>query len=120
MNATLNTNRPVIRRWAGHLFVLSVLLSGTAAASEPVVELLIRNHQFEPAVVKIPAQTKVKVIVKNLDATPEEFESYSLKREKIVPGNATATLFVGPLAPGSYPFVGEFNEATAKGEVVVE
>ena len=120
MNATMNANRPVIRRWAGHLFVLSVLLSGTAAASEPVIELLIRNHQFEPAVVKIPAQTKVKVVIKNLDPTPEEFESYSLKREKIIPGNGTATLFIGPLAPGSYAFVGEFNEATAKGEVVVE
>lgn len=120
MNVTLNASNPLFCRWAGRLLALSVLLSGTAAASEPVVELLIRNHQFEPAVVKIPAQTKVKVIVKNLDATPEEFESYSLKREKIIPGNATVTLFIGPLAPGSYPFVGEFNEATAKGEVVVE
>ncbi|MSQ67284.1 MAG: cupredoxin domain-containing protein [Gammaproteobacteria bacterium] len=116
MSVQYPSSRPV----AVCAVVLSALLCRAAAASEPVVELLIRNHQFEPATVKIPAQTKVKIVVKNLDATPEEFESYTLKREKIVPANASATLFIGPLAPGNYPFVGEFNEATAKGEVVVE
>jgi hypothetical protein len=95
-------------------------LSPAALADDAPVELVIRNHRFEPAELRIPANRKVKVLVKNLDPTPEEFESYELKREKIIPGGASVPLFVGPLAPGSYPFFGEFNQATAQGRVVVE
>ena len=92
----------------------------TAVAEEAPLELLIRNHRFEPETLRIPANVKVKVLVKNLDPTPEEFESYELKREKIIPGGASVPLFIGPLAPGSYPFFGEFNQATAQGRVIVE
>jgi len=95
-------------------------LSAPALADDAPVELLIRNHRFEPAELRIPANVKVKVLVKNLDPTPEEFESYELKREKIIPGGASVPLFIGPLAPGSYPFFGEFNQATAQGRVIVE
>ena len=50
----------------------------------------------------------------------EEFESHSLSREKVIPGGAKATIFIGPLKPGRYEFVGEFHEATAKGAVVAK
>jgi hypothetical protein len=29
-------------------------------------------------------------------------------------------VWIGPLKPGRYPFMGEFNQATAKGVVIVE
>jgi hypothetical protein len=48
------------------------------------------------------------------------FESHSLNREKVIAPNAKATIFVGPLKPGRYPFVGEFHEKTAKGVIVAE
>jgi len=102
------------------LLSLMGTLSVPALADGAPVELVIRNHRFEPAELRIPANVKVKVLVKNLDPTPEEFESYELKREKIIPGGASVPLFIGPLAPGSYPFFGEFNQATAQGRVVVE
>jgi hypothetical protein len=62
----------------------------------------------------------VKLIVHNQDATPEEFESHALNREKVIPPGAKAAIFIGPLKPGRYAFIGEYNEATAKGTVVVE
>jgi hypothetical protein len=65
----------------------------------------------------IPADTKVKVIVANLDPTPEEFESYELNREKVIMGGARAIIFLGPLPAGTYPFFGEFNPKTAQGTV---
>ena len=68
----------------------------------------------------MPAGKRVKLTVHNQDATPEEFESHSLNREKLIPGGAKATIYIGPLKPGRYDFVGEFNEATAKGVVVAE
>lgn len=92
----------------------------TATAAEPEFTLLIKNHRFEPTELKVPAGQRVKLVVHNQDSTPEEFESHSLNREKVIPGGAKATIFIGPLKPGRYTFFGEFNEATAKGAVVAE
>ena len=99
---------------------LAVLLWGSAAAAEPEITLVIKNHRFEPAEVKVPANVRVKLVVDNQDATPEEFESHSLNREKVIPGGKKATLYIGPLKPGRYPFFGEYNEKTAQGVVVAE
>lgn len=82
--------------------------------------LSIKNHKFSPTSLTIPAETKVKLIVKNLDPTPEEFESHKLHREKVIRGNSKAVIFIGPLKPGTYPFFGEFHEDTAKGQIIVK
>jgi hypothetical protein len=68
----------------------------------------------------VPAGQKVKLVIQNQDPTPEEFESHTMHREKIIAGNSTGIVIIGPLQPGSYDFVGEFNEATAKGKVIVK
>lgn len=73
-----------------------------------------------PAELKVPAGKKVKVIIDNQDATAEEFESQTLGREKVIAANSKGSVFIGPLAPGKYPFWGEFNEKTARGVVIAE
>ena len=103
------------------LFASLICASATvASAAEPEIALAIHNHRFQPAELKVPANQRVKLIVHNQDRTPEEFESNSLNREKVIPGGAKVTLFIGPLKPGRYAFVGEYNEATAQGVVIVE
>lgn len=92
----------------------------SALAAPPVVEIEIRDHLFFPPEVVIPADTKVKLLVRNLDPTPEEFESYELNREKVISGNSQAVIFIGPLPAGEYPFFGEFYPKTAQGKVRVE
>ena len=98
------------------------LISSLATASTKVPEytLTLRNHRFIPAEITIPAKTKVKLIIINEDASPEEFESHELNREKIVTGKGRISVFIGPLKPGRYPFFGEFNTATAQGAVIVK
>lgn len=95
------------------------LLSPVQAAA-PELTLVIRDHLFFPATLEIPANQKVRLLVENLDATPEEFESYQLNREKVIPGNSKTVIFIGPLPPGEYPFFGEFYPKTAQGKVVVK
>lgn len=90
-----------------------------AAADEPSVAIRIKDHQFAPTEVEIPANVKVKLLVRNEDSTPEEFESTELHREKIVPGGGEIAVFVGPLGPGRYEFFGDFNPKTARGYLVV-
>ncbi|WKE65179.1 cupredoxin domain-containing protein [Gallaecimonas kandeliae] len=96
------------------------LLSSLAFAAMPELSISIKDHRFEPAELQVPAGQKVKLIVHNLDATPEEFESYELNREKVIPGNSKALVFIGPLAPGEYPFFGEFNQDSAQGRLVAK
>jgi uncharacterized protein YjfI (DUF2170 family) len=91
-----------------------------ALAADIEVALAIKDHRFTPDYLKVPAHTKIKLIITNQDATPEEFESYELKREKFIPANSKGILFVGPLAPGRYEFFGEFNQKTARGVIVAE
>jgi plastocyanin len=97
-----------------------LLASHIACAAEPEVLLVIRDHRFEPAEVKVAAHQRIKLVVHNQDKTPEEFESRGLQREKVIPPGAKVTIFIGPLKPGRYDFVGEFHEATAKGTVIAE
>jgi hypothetical protein len=99
---------------------LSLCLAIPAVAKTPVFEIEILNHLFVPDELRIPANTKVKLVVHNRDATPEEFESYELNREKVIMGGRKANIFIGPLAPGVYPFFGEFNPRTAQGRVIAE
>lgn len=89
-------------------------------AADLEVQLTIKNHRFEPAELKVPANQRVRLSIHNQDTTPEEFESHDLNREKVIPGGGKAVIFIGPLKPGRYAFVGEFNEATAKGAVIAE
>ena len=103
------------------VWLLSLILGWSLdvkAAPEFTIEL--QNHLFSPNEIQIPANTKVKLRIINKDAMPEEFESYELNREKIVAGGASITVFIGPLAPGEYPFFGEFNPRTAQGRVIVK
>ena len=100
--------------------LLLALVAGGAMAETQEFKLVIKDHRFHPAEVVVPAGKKVLLVVENQDSTPEEFESYDLHREKIIAGNKTAKIFIGPLKPGRYSFFGEFNEDTAQGVVVAE
>lgn len=91
-----------------------------AWAADPEMSLIIQDHRFTPTELRIPAGKKIRLVIENRDATPEEFESKSMGREKIIAGKSKATVTIGPLKPGRYSFVGEFHEATARGVVIVE
>ena len=89
-------------------------------AADTEFSIVIKDHRFTPAEVRVPAGQKVKLIVENQDTTPEEFESHELNREKIIAPKSKATIYIGPLKPGKYPFFGEFNQSTARGTVIAE
>ena len=98
----------------------SLLLPFAAHAADADYTLVVKDHRFQPAEITIPSGKKIKLQIDNLDATPEEFDSYSLNREKVVAGNGSATIFIGPLTPGRYPFIGEFHTDTAQGVVIAQ
>jgi plastocyanin len=101
--------------------LIMLTIAGTAVASDlPEYTLVVKNHVYQPSEIKVPAGTKFKLIVRNEDATPEEFESTDFNREKIVLPNSSITVFVGPLRAGNYGFFGDFHQDTAKGRLIAE
>lgn len=109
------------------LFTLALLLvSGLVApamASTPEATpyaLTIKDHKFQPDTLKVKAGEKIRLTVHNDDATAEEFESHSLQREKVVAAHSDIVILLRPLAAGSYPFFGDFNQDTAQGKIIAE
>ena len=96
-----------------------VIATAAGAAAMPEFHLVLKDHKFEPATLKVPADTKIKVMVTNRNAMPSEFESTEFNREKIVLPNSTVTIFIGPLGKGTYKFFDDFHQATT-GVLVVE
>lgn len=69
------------------------------------------NQKFDPDKLIVPAGTRVRIVLRNLDSIPGEFESYDLSREVIVPGHSEVAIYVGPLNPGTYQIFNDFNLA---------
>jgi len=111
----IKKGRAVLR--SRYLLLFAVI--SLPALSTPVFEIEIRNHLFFPSELTVPVNTKVKLLIINRDSSAEEFESYELNREKIIPANSKGVVFIGPLKPGVYPFFGEFFPKTAQGKIHV-
>lgn len=108
------------RRMFMFILVGSLLTAAPLSAAElRQFELTLQRHLFSPSTLYIPAGEKVKIRLVNLDDSPEEFESFKLNREKVVLGQSEASIFIGPLKPGEYPFSGEYNPDTARGVIIV-
>jgi plastocyanin domain-containing protein len=100
------------------VLVLGAAPSRAQQATE--ISISVKNNKFEPSEIEVPANTPVRIKVKNLDSKPMEFESKSLKVEKIVPGSSEATINVRAQKPGRYEFYDDFHEDTTRGALVVK
>ena len=107
---------------AGAIAVVALLVAPAQvrSADEIEVSITIKDHRFDPAEVRVLAGKAIKLTVKNLDASAEEFESKTLKVEKIIAGSGTGVIRLKPLAKGSHKFFGEYHETTAQGVLIVE
>jgi plastocyanin len=98
---------------------LALVLAAPTFADDPVVTITLKDHQFAPAEVPVPAGVKVQLLIKNDQPQTAEFESHSLHREKIVTAGGQITVPVGPLGPGSYEFFDDFH-STTRGHLIVK
>lgn len=102
------------------IIIIIGIVSMPAVLASPPLEfrLTLEDNLFFPSRLEIPADTKIKLIIINLDSTPEEFDSFDLNREKVIFPHRQAVIYVGPLKPGEYEFFGEYNPNTARGVLV--
>jgi hypothetical protein len=98
------------RLWVRAIAVCLILsIVPPAHADDSGTVILIKDGKFAPSEVTVPANTKVKLIVRNQDSSMSEFESIELHREKTVAAGQEITVFVGPLDAGSYEFFDDFH-----------
>lgn len=86
------------------------------ARTDPPLE----QHRFTPEELRVKANTPFVLVITNKDKEEEEFEIATLRIEKMVPGGKTLPLKMPALKPGTYVFIGDFHEKTAKGRIIAE
>jgi hypothetical protein len=90
------------------------------AEDAATVRLSLKDHRFQPAEARAPAGKPITIVISNLDPTPAEFESKTLRVEKVVAGGGTITVQIRPLAAGRYRFFDDYHEDTTEGFLNVQ
>jgi len=91
--------------------LLAGLALGASAQAEDYV-ITIKDHQFSPTKLTVPAGQRIQLVVKNEQSTTAEFESAELNREKVVEAGSSITVNLGPLDAGDYPYFDDFHRET--------
>ncbi len=102
------------------LTVAAILSLAAPAPASSGIPLKLKDHKFTPPEIHVKANEPSVIVMNNEDTTAEEFDSTALKVEKVVAGNSSGDVRLRPLAPGRYPFMGEFHSETAQGVVIAE
>lgn len=102
------------------LALFLALVSTPTLCADNLVSLTLKDHKFTPTEIHVKANAPATVTLINNDDETEEFDSTALKIEKVVAGHSTGIMRWRPLAPGRYPFMGEFHAETAQGVVIAE
>jgi heme/copper-type cytochrome/quinol oxidase subunit 2 len=101
------------------LLLCSLGFAARVWAGDPaMIEVTIKGHRFVPAELHVPSGGPAVLRIINADDTIEEFDSAALQVEKLIPAGHSATVRLRPLAPGRFPFSGEYHVATAQGVVI--
>ncbi len=99
-----------------------LLLTGVPSAhaqEAATVSVSVENSRFMPAELVSPAHRPIVIRVINRDAKPMEFESVSLRVEKVVGAGSEVVIRVRALEPGRYEFFDDFHQQS-RGVLVVQ
>ena len=98
----------------------AVLWTGAASAEDAPIQVILKDHRFTPSEVHVISGKPTWLEITNADTTADEFESGILAIEKLVPAGSHVRVRLRPLAPGRYPFMGEFHAETAVGVIIAD
>ena len=104
----------------GLAFVVGIGAPLAVADDAARVSVTLKDHKFSPAEPSAPAGKPIVIDVSNLDSTPSEFESKTLRVEKVVPAGGKISIQVRPLSAGRYRFFDDYHEDTTEGFLIVK
>jgi hypothetical protein len=88
----------------------------TDAATALVIKA--EGGRFQPSQLEVTANQPFQVQVTSAEKTPIEFESFELRRERVVGPGETITVNMPALSPGTYKFFDDFHRDTPEGAIV--
>jgi hypothetical protein len=99
--------------------IAMLAVSPSQAQQATEIHVTYSKGVFQPSELRAPPDKPVAIRVKNLDAKAMEFESTSLRVEKVVAANSEGVINVRALKPGRYEFYDDFNDK-ARGALTVQ
>jgi hypothetical protein len=101
---------------------LMVLAVSAPAFAEDMLtfKLVARDGRFTPDTLEAPAGKRFKIVIRNEGPGAIEFESESLRREKVLAPNSESFVVIQPLKAGTYDFFDEFHSTTGRGKIIVK
>jgi hypothetical protein len=99
--------------------IAMLAVSPSQAQQATEIHVTYSKGVFQPSELRAPPDKPVAIRVKNLDAKAMEFESTSLRVEKVVAANSEGVINVRALKPGRYEIYDDFN-AKARGALTVQ
>ncbi|WP_310448064.1 cupredoxin domain-containing protein [Thiobacillus sp.] len=79
-----------------------------------------RSTPWSPATGALPRpiwRCRFKIVIKNESSGAIEFESLSLRKEKVLGPGAQSFVVIAPLKPGEFDFFDEFHPDTSRGRI---
>ncbi len=83
--------------------------AGAKAQDDPVFRIEFKDGAISPRRLEVPANTRFKIELHNTGATPIEFESTQLRKEKVVAPQSSSFIVIRRLDPGEYKFFDDFH-----------
>lgn len=104
----------------GLLLLALAAVTQVQAGSLPAYDLELHNGELNPQELHVKAGERFKINLHNTGNTPVEFESRSLRKEKVMGPGVSSFVVIHPLKPGEYDFFDEFHLPDARGLVIAE
>ncbi len=90
-------------------FAFAALASAGARAEDPTFRIEFKDGVVTPKRIEVPAKTRIVLELVNSGATPAEFESKELRKEKVLAPGSSSSLVLRALDPGEYEFMDDFH-----------
>ncbi|MHB1220252.1 MAG: cupredoxin domain-containing protein [Alphaproteobacteria bacterium] len=89
----------------------SLVVAATPARAEdlPTFKVEMKDGVITPLRLEVPADKPFKIELHNTGATPVEFESLELRKEKVVAPGAVSFVVIKRVSPGEYKFFDDFH-----------
>jgi len=110
-------------QWLISFLTLAVTLAAAlvyAADTPAELTLILEKHHFNPEEIQVKANAPFVLVITNKDNEDEDFEMAVLRIDKTIPAGKTVPVKMPALKPGTYEFIGEFHEKTAKGRILAK
>lgn len=102
-------------------FGLGWAVEARAQGSElPTYEVVAKDGRLSPERLEVPAGKRTKLVIRNEGRGPIEFENLDLRIEKVLAPGASSFVVTPALRPGTYLFIDEFHQDTAKMQLIAK